>query len=309
MSYQLTIAHKPGTIECDFKGLNAYVESQIQKYDGLVVTEEQIKDAEKNMADLNKMKDLIEDRRKEIKKEITIPYTEFEKNIKPIVKRIDEVRGKIKEQVDAFKEQEKAEKKKRICDWWKENGKQTVPIEKIWNEQWLNKGTTDKQWQADLKQRKERITADLAMIVSLGDQDKINFLLTDYIQTLDITASMQNWDRHEQARIAAEEERQRIEQERAERAARQAAEQAQREAERAKQAQMENVPAEPETAPQAPKPAPQEPAKDDPNDYLYTREFKCIDMTYQQIWALNNFMKEMKIKFIVNENAKSQRRK
>ena len=154
MSYQLTIAHKPGTIECDFKGLNAYVESQIQKYDGLVVTEEQIKDAEKNMADLNKMKDLIEDRRKEIKKEITIPYTEFEKNIKPIVKRIDEVRGKIKEQVDAFKEQEKAEKKKRICDWWKENGKQNIPIEKIWNEQWLNKGTSDKQWQADLKQRK-----------------------------------------------------------------------------------------------------------------------------------------------------------
>lgn len=306
MSYQLTIAHKPGTIECDFKGLNAYVESQIQKYDGLVVTEEQIKDAEKNMADLSKMKDLIEDRRKEIKKEITIPYTEFEKNIKPIVKRIDEVRGKIKVQVDDYKEREKAEKKQRICDWWKENGKQNIPIEKIWNEQWLNKGTTDKQWQTDLKQRKERITADLAMIVSLGDQDKINFLLTDYIQTLDITASMRNWDRHEQARIAAEEERQRIEQERAERAARQAAEQARREAERAK---AENVPAEPETAPQAPKQAPQEPAKDNPNDYLYTREFKCIDMTYEQIWALNNFMKEMKIKFIVNENAKSQRRK
>ena len=309
MSYQLTIAHKPGTIECDFKGLNAYVESQIQKYDGLVVTEEQIKDAEKNMADLNKMKDLIDDRRKEIKKEITIPYTEFETKIKPIVKRIDEVRGKIKEQVDDYKEREKAEKKKRICAWWAENGKKNVSIEKIWDERWLNKGTSDKQWQADLKQRKERITADLAMIASFGDPAKTDFMITDYMQTLNITASMQNWEQHEQARKAAEEERQRIEQERAERAAQMAAEQARREAERAKQAQMENVPAEPETAPQAPKPAPQEPAKDNPNDYLYTREFKCIDMTYEQIWALNNFMKEMKIKFIVNENAKSQRRK
>ena len=309
MSYELTITHEPGKIQCDTEGLAKYVESQIQKYDGLVFQESEIKDAKQTMADLNKIKTLIEDRRKDIKKEITQPYTEFETKIKPIVKRIDEVRGKIKTQVDEYEQRIADEKKKRICDWWKENGKQNIPIEKIWNEQWLNKGTTDKQWQADLKQRKERITADLAMIVSLGDQDKINFLLTDYIQTLDITASMQNWDRHEQARIAAEEERQRIEQERAERAARQAAEQAQREAERAKQAQMENVPAEPETAPQAPKPAPQEPAKDDPNDYLYTREFKCIDMTYQQIWALNNFMKEMKIKFIVNENAKSQRRK
>lgn len=309
MSYQLSIDYKPGVITCEYAALGAYVESQIKKFDGLVIADDQVKDAEKIMADLNKMKNLIEDRRKEIKDEISAPYTEFEKNIKPIVKRIDEVRGNIKEQVDAFKEKEKAEKKKRICDWWKENGKQNIPIEKIWNEQWLNKGTTDKQWQADLKQRKERITADLAMIVSLGDQDKINFLLTDYIQTLDITASMQNWDQHEQARRAAEEERQRIEQERAERAARQAAEQARREAERAKQAQMENVPAEPRTAPQAPQTAPQEPAKDNPNDYLYTREFKCIDMTYEQIWALNNFMKEMKIKFIVNENAKSQRRK
>lgn len=307
MSYELTIKHEPGKIQCDTEGLAKYVESQIQKYDGLVFQESEIKDAKQTMADLNKIKTLIEDRRKDIKKEITQPYTEFEVKIKPIVKRIDEVRGKIKTQVEEYEQRIADEKKHRICDWWAENGKSTVPIEKIWDERWLNKTYSDSQWQNDLTIKKNRISADLAMIVSLGDPVKTDFMIPDYLKTMDISSTMQNWERHEQALKAAEEERQRIEQERAERAARQAAEQAKREAEQAELATAENVPAEPGIAPQAPETAPQGQQKDDPNDYLYSPTFQMIDLTYAQALSLTNFMKNSGMKF--RSIAKDRRKK
>ena len=295
MSYQLTIAHKPGTIECDFKGLNAYVESQIQKYDVMVVTEEQIKDAEKNMADLNKMKNLIEDRRKEIKNEITIPYTEFEKNIKPIVKRIDEVRGKIKEQVDAFKEQEKAEKKKQIAAYWDEIKIHDITLEKIFDERWLNTTFSEKEWKAALNQRKERITADLASFANYADAKMCEFMITEYMKTLDVQTCLDRWNEQIEAERSAEEAKARAE------AIRLA-----REEETRKRAEMAAQRAAEESRP-APQedPAPQE--APDPRDFLYSPTFKMIDLTYDQAMDLTRYFKKNDLKFM--SISKEKRRK
>ena len=287
MSYQLTIAHKPGTIECDFKWLNAYVESQIQKYDGLVVTKEQIKDAEKNMADLNKMKDLIEDRRKEIKKEITIPYTEFEKNIKPIVKRIDEVRGKIKEQVDAFKEQEKAEKKKQIAAYWDEIKIHDIPLEQIFDERWLNTTFSEKEWKAALNQRKERITADLASFANYADAKMCKFMITEYMKTLDVQTCLDRWNEQIEAERRAEEAKARAEAIRQDRE-----EETRRRAEMAAQRAAEEV-----------RPAPQEdPAPEqDPRDFLYSPTFKLEALNHEQAHALISYFKDHDLEYLFFE--------
>lgn len=300
MPYELIIKHQIGQVQCDTKGLAAYVESQIQKYDGLVFNENEIKDARKTMAELNGMKDLIETRRKEIKKEVAKPYTDFEAEIKPIVKRIEEVRQKIKDQVDAYEEAAKEEKRKAIHAWWAENGNKNVPIEKIFNEKWLNSGTTEKQWQADLTRIKAKISSDISTICNFGDTAKIDWMVIDYMKTLSLADSLQNWQEYEDAKKRAAEESARIE---AERRARAEA------IERAKAEEAARIPQPEPIAPPAPANEPTEAEKDNPDDFLYTRNFTCIDMTYAQIWGLNNYMKENKIAFKVAKDLSSQRRK
>lgn len=83
MAYELIIKNQVGSIQWDPNGLQQYVEGMIQKYDGLIFTDEEIPEAKKRMADLNRLKKNIEDKRKEIKKEIAEPYMQFEAQIKP----------------------------------------------------------------------------------------------------------------------------------------------------------------------------------------------------------------------------------
>ena len=104
MAYELIIKNQVGTIQWDRAGLEKYVECQVQKYDNLLFTDAEMPEAKKTMAELNRLKKQIEDRRKEIKKEIAAPYTEFESQVKPIVQRIDEVRGKIETQVREYEQ-------------------------------------------------------------------------------------------------------------------------------------------------------------------------------------------------------------
>ena len=69
MAYELIIKNQVGSIQWDPNGLQQYVEGMIRKYDGLIFTDEEIPEAKKRMADLNRLKKNIEDKRKEIKKE------------------------------------------------------------------------------------------------------------------------------------------------------------------------------------------------------------------------------------------------
>ena len=290
MPYELIITHQIGQVQCDTKGLAAYVENQIQKYDGLVFNETEIKDAKKTMAELNGMKDLIETRRKEIKKEVAKPYTDFEAEIKPIVKRIEEVRQKIKDQVDAYEDAAKEEKRKVIHAWWAENGNKNVPIEKIFNEKWLNSGTTEKQWQADLTKIKAKISSDISTICNFGDTAKIDWMVIDYMKTLSLADSLQNWQEYEDAKKRAAEESARIE---AERKARAEA------IERAKAEEAARIPQPEPIAPPVPanEPTAAPTAADDRDAWLYSPTFQMIDLTYAQAMALTTFMQENNMRF------------
>ena len=300
MPYELIITHQIGQVQCDTKGLAAYVENQIQKYDGLVFNENEIKDAKKTMAELNGMKDLIETRRKEIKKEVAKPYTDFEAEIKPIVKRIEEVRQKIKDQVDAYEEAAKEEKRKKIHAWWAENGNKNVPIEKIFNEKWLNSGTTEKQWQGDLTRIKAKISSDISTICNFGDTAKIDWMVIDYMKTLSLADSLQNWQEYEDAKKRAAEESARIE---AERKARAEA------IERAKAEEAARIPQPEPIAPPVPanEPTAAPVAADDRDAWLYSPTFQMIDLTYAQAMALTTFMQENNMRF--RSIAKDRRKK
>ena len=275
MAYELIIKNQVGSIQWDPNGLQQYVEGMIQKYDGLVFTDEEIPEAKKRMADLNRLKKNIEDKRKEIKKEIAEPYMQFEAQIKPIVQRIDEVRGKIDVQVKDYERIRDEKKQKEIQDWWAANGTKGVSIQLVWDPRYLNATFTMDQVIQDLKAKKEKNTENLALICNMAKDNPVqaDFMIEDFTKHLSVQQALENWQKLEDARIRAEQ----IKAERE--AARIAAEQA-RAAESAKDP-------EPVPAIQPERPAPQQASRH------WSITFR-VEGSHEDMVALGNYMNSLK---------------
>lgn len=277
MAYELIIKNQVGSIQWDPNGLQQYVEGMIQKYDGLVFTDEEIPEAKKRMADLNRLKKNIEDKRKEIKKEIAEPYMQFEAQIKPIVQRIDEVRGKIDVQVKDYERIRDEKKQKEIQDWWAANGTKGVSIQLVWDPRYLNVTFSMDQVIQDLKAKKEKNTENLALICNMAKDNPVqaDFMIEDFTKHLSVQQALENWQKLEDARIRAEQ----IKAERE--AARIAAEQA-----RAAESAKDPEPA-PAIQPERPAPQPQQPSRH------WSITFR-VEGSHEDMVALGNYMNSLK---------------
>lgn len=287
--YEKTI----GKLQWNFEHLNAALDSRLASYKTLVYTDEQIGEAKKDRANLNKLKQVINDRRLELKKEFCEPYDVFAAQVKQLTAKIDEASGSIDEQVKAFEQKEKDEKRQRIYDWWKVNGPRsyTIPIEAVFDEKHLNKSVSDAQWMKALGDRAEEIDRDLTTISHFSDTDQLNFCVSKYLQTLDLSATLSAWEAKKAADQRAAELRERMERERQEREARRREEE-----ERLAAIQAQNRPTEAVYVPQShAEPAPQQPQPQaQPEQYVRTFTVKG---TREQIIALGDFMKQNGIVF------------
>lgn len=101
-------------IQWNKEELEAAVRSRIASYENVVYTEDNMKQAKADRAELNKLTKAIEERRKMVKAIINKPYDVFETELKEILALIQEPVGIIDKQVKAFEDQQKEEKKKGI---------------------------------------------------------------------------------------------------------------------------------------------------------------------------------------------------
>lgn len=83
----------------------------LDKYKGLVFTEETVADCKKTMAELRKGQKSLDDFRKDTKKKLTLSVTEFENDCKTLYKKFDEVIDPLKEQSDFFETNRRENKK------------------------------------------------------------------------------------------------------------------------------------------------------------------------------------------------------
>lgn len=101
-------------IQWNKEELEAAVRAKIAGYENVVYTEENIKAAKNDRAELNKLIKAIEERRKQVKNIINEPYAVFEAELKEITALINEPVALIDQQVKAFEEKQKEEKKAAI---------------------------------------------------------------------------------------------------------------------------------------------------------------------------------------------------
>ena len=100
-------------VSFDYAGLVAWAQGMTSKYQGLVITEDQVSEIRVCMSDLNKAKISVDNSRKETVKKLSAPLEEFKGQIKKVTAIFDETYKFLSDQVQHFTEQER-EKKREV---------------------------------------------------------------------------------------------------------------------------------------------------------------------------------------------------
>ena len=205
----------PAVIGFNFEELKTELTERLDHYNNLVVTEDAIKEAKADLAKLRKLKDAIDTRRKEVKRQCMAPYNTFEAQVKELTALIDAPVAAINGQVKAFEEQEKQKKNEEITAAYDELApddiKEIVPLHRILDPKWLNKGTTMKSIRDDISTICKRAHIDMLYIESAVAPEYLTAVRAKYIETLDLDSALDHRDKL----VAAEQAFQQREAERA----------------------------------------------------------------------------------------------
>ena len=124
----------------NFAALKEELTPKLDFYNKLVVTADSIKAAKADKAALNKLKTVIEDQRKAIKKQYLEPYTVLETQCKEIVALIDAPISAIDRQIKVFDEKDENDKYNELKAAFEAlNPPEWIKIEDVLNTKWKNK--------------------------------------------------------------------------------------------------------------------------------------------------------------------------
>lgn len=171
----------------DYEELLEAVKNDCEKYKNYVVSETTLDSDTKKRAELNKMAKAIDDKRKEISNEISKPITEFKNKCDVLVKFYKDSSELLDIQIKKFETEEKNRKKNKIEDIFNSNVnelKEVLPLEKIFDDKWLNKGNWKEdgtfKLEKDLIDRINVIRNDLLTIGELNSKYEVE-LKNDYL--------------------------------------------------------------------------------------------------------------------------------
>lgn len=209
------LAALPKSIDFNFDSLKAALNEGLEFYNNLVVTEDSIKSAKEDRAKLNKLRDALEAKRKDVKNECMVPYTDFEKKVKELVGMIDKPIAAIDTQLKGYEDKRRADKRAEIEGIYKEavgDLADILPFEKVWEDTWYNVSVTMKKVREAIAAKVGKTRSDLATL-STVESEFAEAVKLKYLETGDLGAALQERARlQEQAkRLREYEERKAVE--------------------------------------------------------------------------------------------------
>lgn len=203
MSLELRVIERTsGNVIINYDELKEKLALELKKYQGLVFDDEQITEAKKTRASLNKVVTAIDNRRKEEKAIFLKGFEVFEEQTKELTNMIKAVSLEIDNQIKDFEEKEKEKKKIKIANLWTSLRYQKITLDKIWNDKWLNKTFTDKQIEEEMQEKIKQIEEDLESFDFLcgDDKEKVKTLKIKYLVHLDKAKIINDYKQEQQAR-------------------------------------------------------------------------------------------------------------
>ena len=194
----------PQTIDFNFEELRQELEASLEHYNHLVVTEGGIRDAKADRARLSKLREAVEDKRKEVKRNCMAPYTAFEAKVKELVGLIDQPIAAIDGQLKGYEQQRRDAKHAEVAAFFGEavgDLFDILTLSALWKDEWYNTTYSLKKIKEELSARIEKTRADLAVLDTVEGEFKEPVKLV-YLDTLDVSAALA-----ERARLQTEAER------------------------------------------------------------------------------------------------------
>lgn len=206
----------------NFDALEEQLDKKLDEYRGAVFTEDTKTIAKAEIASLRRLKKDIEDGRKTVKKKWMEPYDAFDKRMKILSTKVDEPINAINEQVQAFEEKRRQEKREEIhrmyedCVSEYEESREFIVLDKLYDPKWENASVSMKSIKKDMAEKMSAIQTAVSSIKAMRSDKELDALAL-YKRTLNLNDAIQMIMTYEQNKADAlrrEEERQQLEEER-----------------------------------------------------------------------------------------------
>lgn len=206
----------------DYEAIKAKVLEDVSVFKGLIVTDDNLEEAPKWRAELNKKAKVISDFRIAFEKDYKKRIEKSTSQLKELAALYSEASSNIDTQVKGFDEKRKQEKDAAIGKIYADNigdMEQFLPLQKIYNEKWMNKGFSLSDIEKEIKSRVETTKENIDTIQLLGTKYESQ-MISAYLVRFDMSDALKKKTELEQIdaemerrRRAAEEEAKRKEEE------------------------------------------------------------------------------------------------
>ena len=202
----------PAEIQFNFEEIKLEISEKLKKFENLVYTDDQVKDAKSDRASLNKLKKALQDEKTRRKKEYLKPFEDFENKINEIIKLIDAPVSLIDKQVKEFEEKKKADKRIEIGSFWETTEHPDwITLARIFDERWLNATYSMRQIKDDINGWINRINSEIETLQQL---DSFSFeAIETYKRSLDMNQAIAEGKRLADIQKRKEEAQKRAEEE------------------------------------------------------------------------------------------------
>lgn len=214
------VTQQAGVITCNFETVKAHLNGILEEYRNAVFTEESKPYAKKIVASLRADKKAMLDKLKMVREEYMAPYYDFEAQVKELAEMYDEPITFIVDQVNAFEEKRKKEKRALIAQIYEANmvalGEEVrdyLPLVKIANPRWENATCKEKEIEQEIIAKIET-TKQAVECISGMKSDAVPEALRRYANDFNLAAAMAYVNNYEQQKaeiLKKEEERKRQE--------------------------------------------------------------------------------------------------
>lgn len=196
----------PEQILFNYEELKQELTEKVSMYETLVYTDDQIKEAKADKANLNKLKKALNDERIRREKEYMEPFNDFKQKINEIISIIDRPVAVIDRQVKEYEEKQKQDKMDEIKNFWNScDVPEGLVFEKIFDSKWLNATVSMKSIHEAIDAAIDKFNQDMSTLANLPE---FGFEAQQvYISTLDMNKAIAEGHRmSEIARAKAERE-------------------------------------------------------------------------------------------------------
>ena len=208
MELKLLEFQQPKDILFNYNELKHELEKKCEMYETLVYTEEQIPEAKKDRANLNKLDKALNDERIRLEREYNEPFTKFKAQIEDLRAVIKKASSNCDKQIKESEDLAKQKKKEAIQKHFDTIAFPSwVTFEMIFDEKWLNSSVSMKSIQTQIDEICAKIEQDL---VTLENLPEFSFEATEeYKRSLNLSQAIQEGQRLaeiQKRKLEAEEE-------------------------------------------------------------------------------------------------------